>query len=148
MIVRAVFWPPENRAEKGEAAEIDAADVADFVKSSRIVRRINRHIPADDEARQRNRHQCAVQHSVAKSGGSVFWKSPRRRPSIKPAGHQGDDDEDGGFADNLFQSPENVFAMVLRARRISRSCGLHCANCQRNQRQVSGSGRILLAAFL
>jgi len=148
MIVRAMFWPPEDRAEKCEAAEIDAANVADLVKSSRIVRRINRHVPADDEARQRNRHERAVQHSVAEPGGLIFWKRPRRRPAVKPAEQDGDDGERDNFAKKFFQSPENVFAAGLCARRISRGCGLHCANCQRNQRQVSGSGRILLAAFL
>jgi len=142
------FRTPENRAEKGEAAEVDAADVADFVKPSRIVRRINRHILADDKARQRNRHQCAVQHSVAKAGGSVFWISPWRRPAIKPAEQKSDSGERHNFAKNSFQSAENVFAVAVCARTISRRSVLYCANCQRNQRQVSGSGRILLAAFL
>ncbi len=46
MIHRAVFWPPEERAKKGETAQIDAANVAEFVISAGIVFGINFHVLA------------------------------------------------------------------------------------------------------
>jgi len=70
-------WSPEQWAKKRKAAKINATDVADFVKSSRIVHRVNFHVLADHEAGQRNRHQRAVQHAKAKPGSFVFRKRPR-----------------------------------------------------------------------
>lgn len=72
-----VFRTPEDWSKKRESAEVDTADISDFVSAARIVSCINRHILADDKARQGNWHHRAVQHSVAESGSFVFRERPR-----------------------------------------------------------------------
>jgi len=94
---RVLPWPPEQRAKKTQTAEIDAADIADFVRAPRIIRRKNFHILTEEQARQRERHQRPVQHAVAKTKGCVFWKGPSKRPAVKPADQCGDDQKCGNF---------------------------------------------------
>ena len=93
----AVFRSPEQRAEKGQAADIDTADVAYFVWSPGIVRPEYIHILAKEQAWQRERHQCPVQHAVAEAKGFIFGKSQGRSPSVKPAQQQGADQKSDNF---------------------------------------------------
>lgn len=85
MIRRAAFGTPEQRPEKGQAADVDAADIADFVRAPGIVRRKNIHVLAEKQTWQRQRHQRTVQHAVTKAKGFIFGKRPGERPAVRPA---------------------------------------------------------------
>ena len=52
---------PEEGAEEEQAADIDPADVADFIDSAHIVVIVDGDILADHQARQGKRHHGAVQ---------------------------------------------------------------------------------------
>ncbi len=97
---------PEQRAEKSEAAQIDATDVADLVKPPGIVRIVNFHVPADGEAWQRDGHERAVQHSITEARRLVLRKSERRGEREKPAEQNRDDQK----SYNLAREPEQKIA--------------------------------------
>lgn len=72
MIRRAVFWPPEERAKKGEAAQVDAANVAEFVISACIVFGVNFHVLAHQQTWQCHWHKRTVQNSVLEADARIF----------------------------------------------------------------------------
>jgi len=97
----AVLLTPEQRSYKTKAANVHAADIADFVGAPGIICVVDGHIAGESEAGQRERHHRAVQQAVAEAGGALVWKSPRRCPAEKPAKDRGDH----GHGRRLAQDP-------------------------------------------
>lgn len=97
-----IAWAPEKWANKDQAADIHAANVAKFIKASGVVGVINGHFAANGEAGEGKRHEGAMEESIGKTGGAFGRKRPGRGPTVKIAEDDGHDDERQQFADNQF----------------------------------------------
>ena len=97
MIHRAVFRSPEERAKKGDAAQVDAANVAELIISAGIVFSVYFHVLAHQQTWQCHWHKRTVQNSVLEADARIFWKKTGARPAIKPTEKHGGGQKNGDF---------------------------------------------------